>query len=73
MWVKILEFVGMLFIYLKVTSKQIAPEVSIIHCYYQDKLATFIQSQILILLESIAVGYYQCPLPHHHPLTLSYI
>ena len=30
-WVKILEFTGMLFIYLKVTSNNRAPEVSIIH------------------------------------------
>ena len=30
-WVEILEFVGMLFIYLKVTSNKSAPELSIIH------------------------------------------
>ena len=40
---------------------------------YQDKLPTFIQSKILILLESIALGYYPCSLPHHRPFTLSYI
>ena len=30
-WVKILEFVGILFIYLKVISKKSVPEVSILH------------------------------------------
>ena len=33
-WVKILKFAGMLFIYLKVASKQSVPRVSIIHFYY---------------------------------------
>lgn len=38
---------------------------------YQDKLPKFIQSKILMLLESIVLGYYPYPLSHHRPFTLS--
>ena len=40
---------------------------------YEDKLAKFTQSQVLMLLESIVLGYYPCPRPHHRPFTHFYI